>query len=77
MGGDYDNTVNLAKHTTKNRLLLVVLLSFLTVVESGAVACGDLLNARKKTAAELMEKSPYKGNSGDRPLTWPTQKVYT
>jgi hypothetical protein len=42
---DYDDTLNFAKYTTRNRLFMAVLFSFLTVVGSGSGAYGDLLDA--------------------------------
>lgn len=45
MKGNYDDTLNLARNTTNNRLFLAIFFSFLTVAGSGSVAYGDLLDA--------------------------------
>jgi len=49
-GGDYGHTLNFAKNTTNNWLLLAILLSFLTVVGPGSVAYGDFVVAPRTGA---------------------------
>lgn len=50
-GGDYDDSLNVIRNTTSNRLILAILFSFLTVAGSGSVAIGDLLVAPNSTVA--------------------------
>lgn len=63
-GGDYDDTLKLAKSTTRNRLFLAILFSFLTVAGPGSVAVGDLLVAPKavpRTIGEVNLKGLIQG----------------
>lgn len=77
LGDDYDDALNFTRNTM-NRLLSVVLFSFLSVVGSGSVAVGDLLDAPRSGLLSSGELSSVERASTElieavgrrRAITW-------